>query len=149
MLTNTVHKERKAIRMLRYLHAFFGWAMGGVIILVILSTYVVTFYRVEGESMLPTYRNGQFLPVLLVSGQPYGRDDVVILEYVGERSVTFVKRITAVPGDSVIFKGESLTLGDGQYFVEGDNQDFSTDSRTYGPVSESQFIGRVLWDPGK
>ncbi len=131
--------------MLRYMHALFGWVMGVSIVLIMLSTYVFTVYRVDGESMLPTFKNGKLLPVFIVPGQTYKVDDVVVLEYVGERSVKFVKRITAVPGDSVIFQGKSVTLEKDQFFVEGDNRDFSTDSRTYGPVSKEQFIGKVIW----
>lgn len=145
MLTSQVHSQRKAIRLLRYLHALFGWVMGVFMVLIVLSTYVLTVYRVDGESMLPTFRSGQVLPVLIVPNQTYRTDDVVVLEYLGETSIKFVKRITAVPGDTVLFKGESLTLGVGQYFVEGDNREFSTDSRTYGPFAEEQLLGKVLW----
>jgi signal peptidase I len=119
--------------------------MGVFIVLIILSSYVVTIYRVDGDSMLPTFNNGQVLPVLIVSGQSYRTNDIVVLEYLGETSIKFVKRITAVPGDTVLYRGESLTLEDDQYFVEGDNREFSTDSRTYGPISKGQLLGKVLW----
>ncbi len=43
-----------------------------------------------------------------------------------------------------------LTLGEGQYFVLGDNRTGALDSRAYGPVDRSRFRARVLlryWPP--
>lgn len=118
--------------------------MGAFIVVVCLSTYVITIYRVDGESMLPTYRDGSFIPVLLTPNQQFDRGDVVVIEYQGETKIRFVKRLTGLPGDTVVFKDDSLTLDVEEYFVEGDNSSFSTDSRNYGPIKQSQIIGKVL-----
>jgi signal peptidase I len=37
-----------------------------------------------------------------------------------------------------------LTLGTGEYFFMGDNRPGSRDSRSFGPIPDSQIIGRVL-----
>ncbi len=108
------------------------------------------------------------------------RFDVVIfpVEYLGE-SRHFVKRIIGLPGetvyideDGVIYINEEvlvegygkeviaqytrqraaqpITLGEGEYFVLGDNRNHSSDSRyeSVGNVKQDQIIGRVavrLW----
>ncbi len=40
---------------------------------------------------------------------------------------------------------ETVTLGDKEYFVMGDNRNSSKDSRSFGPVNESYITGRVLF----
>jgi signal peptidase I len=88
---------------------------------------------------------------------------------------TYLKRVIGIPGDRVAekngfvyldgrklsegyvdsFNRDSATkawprLGKGQYFMMGDNRIGSCDSRTWGPVSRSAFVGPVVatyWPP--
>ena len=39
----------------------------------------------------------------------------------------------------------SVTLGSTQYFVLGDNRDFSSDSRFWGPLDRKLMVGRVVF----
>lgn len=145
MLTN--HRRfSQFLRILRYTHALFGGAAALFLVFVILNTYVITLFRVHGNSMNPTLTNGQPLPVFIAArwfGDP-GLGDIVIVQYNGSVPERFVKRVVAVPGDTVTYQGEQTLLGPGEYFVEGDNRDFSTDSRAYGPVTRDRIIGEVL-----
>ena len=45
------------------------------------------------------------------------------------------------------FSGEHppITLGNDQYFLLGDNRQGSSDSRSWGPISRDQFVGRVIY----
>lgn len=54
-----------------------------------------------------------------------------------------LKRVKGVPGDTVTnsLTGEDITLGEGEYWLEGDNiPSYSRDSRQWGPF---QVRGRV------
>jgi signal peptidase I len=90
---------------------------------------------------------------------------------------TFLKRVIGLPGEQVsekdgffyvngkklnepylsFYQRDSVTktwprLGPSQYFVMGDNRLASCDSRTWGPVQRSAFIGPVVatyWPPNR
>lgn len=69
--------------------------------------------------------NGNQLP------EPYIPDDFAIL-----------------PGNAT--KNKSITLGQNEFFVSGDNRPYSSDSRTWGPITKDEIIGRVFfryWPP--
>ena len=105
------------------------------------------------------------------------RGEVIVFRYPLDPSKRFIKRVIGLPGETLTIQegrinikeagGEevvldessylklapnlndfSVTLGDNQYFVMGDNRNFSFDSRSWGPVSGNNIIGRVwlkLW----
>ena len=138
----------------------------------LLSAYVVQLYFVSGDSMTPTYTSGQ--PVLIQKwGLPdcLNRGDVVIIHR-EDLHRDIVKRIVALPGDTVqITDGilyvnaipednlqhlpamedpgtaaSPITLGDGEYFVLGDNRNASTDSRfdEVGIISSDSIKEKVI-----
>ena len=91
----------------------------------------------------------------------------------------FIKRVVGLPGelveikDSQIFvnseslgevyipdefqteagsftRNKSVSLGDNQYFVAGDNRPHSSDSRVWGPIDKSMIVGKAFfryWPP--
>jgi signal peptidase I len=101
------------------------------------------------------------------------RGDVVIFRYPRDLSKYFIKRVIGVPGDTINIDGNQVTiknaehpdgmvlsepyvhkmeqntyltetLGEGEYFVMGDNRDQSSDSRMWGILEENKIIGRAL-----
>lgn len=83
--------------------------------------------------MEPTFREGQ---VLLASSIPYvlwqpRMGDVVVVKNPWDGRL-LLKRIEKREGE--------------RYFVAGDNQQFSTDSRTFGPIVKDLIVGKVILD---
>jgi signal peptidase I len=150
-----------------------------LVIVFVLHTFVFNLSTVKGSSMQPTLEDGEWLFVnkwVYWVGEPK-RGDVVILKDpsggFGKREY-LVKRIVALPGDTVEVKnhelyvnGEkynepyidvqfedadfsSLTVEKGHYFVIGDNRHAgaSRDSRSFGSVPDEMIKGRadfILW----
>lgn len=95
---------------------------------------------VRGGSMVPELLPGDGLLVdrlTYVRGGPR-RGDIVLVSHPLRPDLRMVKRLTGLPGDTV---GERL-LARGEYWVEGDNAEASTDSREFGPVRRSDLLGR-------
>lgn len=122
---------------------------------------------VSGHSMDYTLKDGQKLWVENLPWGSYKQGSVVVLKDSGKR---MVKRIIGLPGDTLVFKGDTLyrngkaleesyvtdsgyekgllkdkvTLGENEYFVMGDNRDVSNDSRYFGAIPKKELQGRVL-----
>lgn len=93
---------------------------------------------IEGPSMAPTLLPGDW--ALVVTPRSFDRGDVVVVEHPGRPAYEMVKRLVGIPGDTV---GERV-LGAGEFWVEGDFAQASTDSRTFGPVTRDELRARVL-----
>jgi nickel-type superoxide dismutase maturation protease len=97
---------------------------------------------VRGWSMTPALLPGERL---LFDRLAYTRDlpkigDIVLVAHPLQPGLRMVKRLAAVPGETV--DGTRL-LGRGEYWVLGDNPDASTDSRDFGPVRRKDLLGRA------
>ena len=83
------------------------------IVVIVLTNYVVKPIRVEGSSMYPTLKDGEFglTNVFSVKFQSVNRYDVVII-YNEERGEYWVKRVIGLPGDTVESKKDILYIND-------------------------------------
>jgi signal peptidase I len=124
--------------------------------------------RVQGISMLPTYKeNGiNFVNRLAYLFHPPQRGDVVAIRLAGEH-IMFCKRIVGLPGESVAFhQGRLLINGQAleepylkkecnweepaeqvdvdEYFVVGDNRSMDYSLHEKGRALRSRIVGKLL-----
>lgn len=85
-----------------------------ILVTLVLFKFVLLPIRVTGDSMLPTYRNGEvkFVNKLAYLRQDPERGDVVAVEYAG-RQVLLLKRVIAVPG-------EIFEVRNGEVWINGE-----------------------------
>lgn len=144
-----------------------------ILIVVPFRLFIAQPFIVSGDSMVPTFHNGEYLIVDELSyymREPH-RGEVVIFRYPKEPSKFFIKRVIGLPGETVIIKnghieitevgGARITLTEpyvkaevlsdmttilaqNEYFVMGDNRNASSDSRFWGPVPQQLLIGRAF-----
>jgi signal peptidase I len=101
---------------------------------------------IDGVSMSPTLTPGDW--VLVVTPRQYRRRDVAVVEHPEMSGYEIVKRIIGTPGDVV---GERR-LGPDEWWVQGDHDASSTDSRHFGPVPGDRLKAKavlVYWPPAR
>jgi nickel-type superoxide dismutase maturation protease len=101
---------------------------------------------VEGESMVPTLRPGDFL--IGVRSGPIRKGALVVVEHPKRPGYEMVKRLAGAPGDEI----EGVRLGPDQFWMVGDNAAASADSRTLGPFDRRAIRGVVrfrYWPPSR
>lgn len=139
-----------------------------VLIAILLNLFVVQPTKVRGESMEPTLHTNEYLLVEKVSYRLHTprRGDVVVFKYPRDEEENFIKRVIAVPGETVeivsgrvYINGQSITepyllqlpresmpptkIPEGKLFVLGDNRLNSNDSRAFGMVTMEEVVGRA------
>jgi signal peptidase I len=142
-------------------------------------------FVVDGGSMEPTFFNGEMLIVNKLAYKsfdiswlpwsdnhdwnPFGTPepgDVVVFRFPQDQNRDFIKRVVAIPGQTVEIRGGKVyidgtprteryleqaptyeygpvTVPQGQLFVLGDNRNNSYDSHSWGLLDDSLLIGRA------
>lgn len=83
-----------------------------LVLAIVLYLFIMTPHEVVGNSMHPTYKNGEFLMANKISykvSTPQ-RGDVIIFKYSDTQD--FIKRVIGIPGDEVMIK-------DGKIYING------------------------------
>ena len=151
-----------------------------VILALLINLFLAQATRVFGQSMEPTLHTDQRLVVEKISYNHFWhirgpqRGDVVVLR-LGNESELLIKRVVGLPGDQVEIRSGRVFINGGplaepyltqptngdygpvdvpplSLFVLGDNRSFSNDSRSFGPISLDNVVGRAwfsYWPPGQ
>jgi signal peptidase I len=144
-----------------------------VLVLAVVSFVVFKFVlvpiRVQGGSMLPTYKESG---VNLVNRLAYlfhepRRGDVVAIGLQAGEHIMYMKRIVGLPGETVAFHNgrvfingkpldepyvklpcnwehEPEQVGPDQYYVVGDNRDMPWEDHYKGRPTRNHIVGKIL-----
>ena len=165
------HKDRQ--RHLR--HEIRVWTRDLLIAVGLALVIIIFLYqpvKVEGTSMAPLLSDQEriFINKFVYRFEPINRGDVVVFWYPLDRTKSFIKRVIALPGESVEIR-QGMVYVDGQqirepyvppqyedlsdfgpkpvpadsYFVMGDHRISSNDSRVFGPVPSRFIYGRAVF----
>ncbi len=153
-----------------------------IVIIVAIAVFIVSRTAIQsfvviGSSIEPSFEEGQRL---LINKAVYhfrepARGDIIVFHPPNNQRADYIKRIIALPGDTVEIKGEAVyvngsklyepyiedppryTTGqteipDNNYFVLGDNRNNSNDSHNNWTVKRKDIIGKTwlsIWPPSE
>lgn len=143
------------------------------LIIIPFRIFIAQPFIVNGASMNPTFETNQYLIVDQLSYRTHDpeRGDVIIFRFPLNPKDFYIKRVIGLPGETVTIQGSavyiqevgkeesykleepyiaftsnnslSVTLGDDEYFVMGDNRPNSSDSRHWGVLPREFVVGRA------
>jgi signal peptidase I len=165
-----VSKDRKHLR-----HEIRVWTRDLLIAIGLALIIIIFLYqpvKVEGTSMAPLLSDQEriFINKFVYRFEPIHRGDVVVFWYPLDKTKSFIKRVIALPGESVEIR-QGIVYVDGQqikepyvppqyedlsdygpvhvppgmFFVMGDHRISSNDSRVFGPVPSRFIYGRAVF----
>ena len=144
---------------------------------IVVYLFIMQPNQVKGASMEPTFQSGDYIftSKITYKFRPIKRGDVVVFKSPKNPDIDYIKRIIALPGDTLLVdngivyvnnnqvnenyiseqtnlwnggyikEGVSMTIPEEDIFVMGDNRPRSSDSREFGPISIDTIIGNVIY----
>lgn len=166
-------EEVKTSAVLNLFYDMVDSLKGAIIVVFLIFAFVFRVLGVDGDSMVPTLNDGDWVAISGVTTS-VERGDIVVVTQPWERNVPIIKRIIAVGGDTVDIDFENgrvyvngteiyepyineptmisydvefpITVDEGKVFVMGDNRNISLDSRSskIGLIDENYIMGKAL-----
>ena len=139
-----------------------------LILVAVLINFVFIPCVVNGSSMVPTYREGEYgYSFILTRKLGISRFDTAVIRVdSASTDKLLVKRVIGLPGETIEYKDNMLyvngiyteepfltdvtttdlkvTLQENEYYCLGDNRNVSRDSRFYGPFDSNQIVSTHL-----
>jgi len=170
---NTSSEQSPSLLSLR--HEIRVWTRDLLIAIGLALVIIVFLYqpvKVEGTSMAPLLSDQEriFINKFVYRFEAIHRGDVVVFWYPLDRSKSFIKRVIALPGETVTIRQGVVTVNGvvvpepyvppqyedvsdygpqrvpaDSYFVMGDHRISSNDSRVFGPVPTQFIYGRAVF----
>ena len=170
---NTSSEPPASLLSLR--HEIRVWTRDLLIAIGLALVIIVFLYqpvKVEGTSMAPLLSDQEriFINKFVYRFESIHRGDVVVFWYPLDRSKSFIKRVIALPGETVTIRQGVVTVNGvvvpepyvppqyedvsdygptrvpvDSYFVMGDHRISSNDSRVFGPVPSQFIYGRAVF----
>lgn len=107
------------------------WVILAIILVIAVLFYVFPIIEVCGDSMNPTFNSGDLIVGCRIFKNPTLNQVFIFRPPVGEKYV--IKRLAHISEYT------------GKFFFEGDNKDYSYDSRKYGYISKDKLVARYLF----
>lgn len=122
LATEEVNPQRKATEFIgsigKAIYSLIETILVALVLAIVLYLFIMTPHEVVGNSMHPTYKNGEFLMANKITyriSEPK-RGDVIIFKFSDTQD--FIKRVIGIPGDEVMIK-------DGKIYIKGEMLDES------------------------
>ncbi len=153
--------------LLRTLREVLGTVLPAILVALFINVFVAQAMVVQGPSMEPNLHYDERVVVEKVTYRLHEprRGDVIVIDVPGQDE-PLIKRVVALPGETVSVRGGQVfiddqlleepwttRLGGPDYpptlvppqhiFVLGDNRGHSNDSRSFGPVHVDWILGRA------
>lgn len=173
---NSTKSDAKKVEKSRFIDGVFDFVelfIFSLAAVLLITTFLFRHSVVEGSSMEQTLFDGEHIIISKLFYKPERGDIIVCEDYSTSLRKPIVKRIIAVPGDTVVFlntgtstsvfvngveldedyvylDGTDFTpsgawrVGEDEVFVMGDHRNNSTDSRAIGTVKIDSIIGKAL-----
>lgn len=160
-IKNIFNKKEKDPKVKKRNDIIFYTTVG---IIIFMRIFIMSPIRVNGPSMEPTLKHGEFMILNKLDMRKNGIDrfDVVVFKSHG---AYLIKRVIGLPGETLYYKDDQLyinskkvddkysrgltgkiitfKLEDDEYFVLGDNRPLSQDSRMLGPIHKLDIKGKA------
>ena len=142
-----------------------------IFLTVIVRTFIIEAFEVQGISMHPTFYSNDRVIVSLLTPKIFKirHNDIIVFHPPGNIHTQYIKRVIGISGDLLEIDGNKIYVNHiplnqyylskinidnrthlhikiplGFYYVMGDNRLHSQDSRSFGLVSKNHIIGKVI-----
>jgi len=135
-----------------------------ILIVFVLRSFLFEPFKIPSGSMIPTLEIGDLilvnkfhygvrLPVInkkIIENKPVQRGDVMVFRYPVDPSIDFIKRVVGLPGDTITYASQKLTVNGVAAPLERLDDYYEEDRRGYSPQFRETFGDkphRILVEP--